>query len=49
MQRDKKRRGERLRVILLRDIGDVFVADGVPLAAISETLEALTIPSKPKQ
>ncbi len=49
MQRDKKRRGERLRVILIRDIGDVFVADGVPLAAISETLEALTIPSKPKQ
>jgi 3-dehydroquinate synthase len=42
LQRDKKRRGERLRVVLMRAIGDVFVADDVPRAALAQTLEALT-------
>jgi 3-dehydroquinate synthetase len=41
IQRDKKRRGERLRVVLMRAIGDVFVADDVPRTALAQTLEAL--------
>ncbi|MDJ0784033.1 MAG: hypothetical protein QNJ22_18845, partial [Desulfosarcinaceae bacterium] len=45
IQRDKKRRGERLRVILLRDVGDIFVAENVPLAAIQATLTALRTPA----
>jgi 3-dehydroquinate synthase len=42
MQHDKKKRGSRLRLILLKGIGDAFVAEGVPPAAISETLAAVT-------
>jgi shikimate kinase / 3-dehydroquinate synthase len=41
MRRDKKQRGGRLRFILFREIGDVFVADQVPLDEVSATLEAL--------
>jgi 3-dehydroquinate synthase len=42
MQHDKKKRGARLHLILLRDIGDTFLAEGVPPSAIAETLAALT-------
>jgi shikimate kinase / 3-dehydroquinate synthase len=42
MQRDKKKRGPRLHLILLRSVGNAFVSAGVPAAAISETLAALT-------
>jgi 3-dehydroquinate synthetase len=42
MQHDKKKRGHQMHLILLRDIGDVFVAEDVSSAAISETLAALT-------
>jgi 3-dehydroquinate synthetase len=42
VRRDKKRRGDRLRVVLMRGIGEVFVADDVPRAALTQTLEALT-------
>ena len=37
MRRDKKRRGGRLRFVLLRDVGDVFVTDDVS----SDDLEAV--------
>lgn len=38
MQHDKKRQDGHLRFVLLRGIGDVFVADDVPEAAVIETL-----------
>jgi shikimate kinase/3-dehydroquinate synthase len=41
MGTDKKRADGRLRFILLRGIGDVFVANGVPEAAVIETLTAI--------
>jgi 3-dehydroquinate synthase len=40
--RDKKRQGDRLRLVLMREIGEVFVADDVPRTALTHTLEALT-------
>jgi 3-dehydroquinate synthase len=43
IERDKKRRGERLRVVLMREIGDVFVADDVPRTAMALTLEELVV------
>jgi len=49
MQRDKKRRGERLHMVLLKDIGDVFVADGVSRSAIRETLSELSDRDRPWQ
>jgi 3-dehydroquinate synthetase len=42
MGSDKKRLGGQLRFVLLRDIGDVFVANDVPTSAVFETLEALS-------
>jgi len=42
MRRDKKAASGRIRFVLLRDIGDVFVAEEVPHSAVSETLRALT-------
>ncbi len=40
MRRDKKVLSGRLRFVLLRDVGDVFVTDEVPAAATLETLRA---------
>ena len=48
MGRDKKKKGGRLRLILMHAIGDVFVTDAVPHGAVSETLTALTLKEKPK-
>ena len=39
----KKKRAGRLRFVLLRDIGDVFVTDEVDHRAILETLQELTV------
>jgi 3-dehydroquinate synthase len=38
---DKKKRAGRLRFVLLRDIGDVFISDDVAEAAVLETLAGL--------
>ena len=38
---DKKKAAGKLRFILLRDVGDVFVADDVPETAVMETLTAV--------
>jgi 3-dehydroquinate synthase len=47
MGRDKKQKGGRLRLILMRAIGEVFVTDAVPPTAVLETLNALTMAEKP--
>lgn len=41
MGSDKKKKAGRLRLVLLRDIGDVFVTDDIPDLALHETLKAL--------
>ena len=41
MGTDKKRRGRTLRFVLIRRIGEVFVADSVPEAEISAALHAI--------
>jgi len=41
MSIDKKKKAGRLRFVLLRDIGDVFVTDKVDRAAVIETVEEL--------
>lgn len=41
MNADKKKKGGRLRFVLLRDIGDVFVTDAVPPTAVLETMREL--------
>jgi 3-dehydroquinate synthetase len=38
---DKKKAAGKLRFILLRDVGDVFMADDVPETAVMETLAAV--------
>jgi 3-dehydroquinate synthase len=43
MASDKKKKAGRLRFVLLRDIGDVFVADAVDQKAVIETVRELTI------
>ena len=40
MGTDKKKAGGRLRFILIRDVGDVFISEDVPIEAILETLSA---------
>ncbi|WP_022665789.1 3-dehydroquinate synthase [Desulfospira joergensenii] len=39
IHRDKKRKGEQLRFILIRDIGDVFIGENVPKPEVTDTLE----------
>ncbi len=41
MGTDKKRRGRALRFVLIRQVGEVFVADDVPEAAIVAALETI--------
>ena len=41
MSLDKKKKAGRLRFVLLRDIGDVFVTDAVDKKAVIETVEML--------
>jgi 3-dehydroquinate synthetase len=41
MSLDKKKKAGRLRFVLLRDVGDVFVSDAVDRAAVIETIKAL--------
>ena len=41
MGRDKKKRGNALRFILLRAIGDAFITDDAPATAVKETLRIL--------
>jgi 3-dehydroquinate synthase len=41
MGADKKRRGRTLRFVLIREIGKVFVADGVPEATVRAALEGI--------
>lgn len=41
MQSDKKRRGTRLRFVLLRDVGDPFVTDAVSMDEVTAVLEGL--------
>ena len=43
MRADKKKKAGRLRFVLLRDIGDVFVTDEVERKAVLETLKELTV------
>ena len=38
MHRDKKRQGGKLRFVLLRDIGEPFVADEIPSTALEKVL-----------
>ena len=38
---DKKKKAGKLRYVLIRDIGDVFLTDQVPEAALLATLAAL--------
>jgi 3-dehydroquinate synthetase len=40
MQRDKKRVADRLRFVLIQDVGHVMVRDDVPAALLRQTLEA---------
>jgi 3-dehydroquinate synthetase len=42
MGNDKKRVGGQLRFVLLRDIGDAFVANDVPTSAVLETLKEVS-------
>ena len=41
MHRDKKRQGGKLRFVLMRDIGDPFVADDVTPSALDKVLVSL--------
>jgi 3-dehydroquinate synthetase len=41
MRRDKKKKAGRLRFILIREVGDVFVTADVPEEAVIATLEAI--------
>ncbi|HUP18258.1 MAG TPA: bifunctional shikimate kinase/3-dehydroquinate synthase [Acidimicrobiia bacterium] len=41
MQKDKKRRGSQLRFVLLRDVGDPFVADDISELEVLEVLEGM--------
>jgi hypothetical protein len=41
MQKDKKRRGSQLRFVLLRDVGDPFVADDINELEVLEVLEGM--------
>ena len=41
MHRDKKRQGGKLRFVLMRDIGEPFVADDVPSATVEKVLAGL--------
>ncbi len=41
MQHDKKRRDGQMWYVLLRDVGDVFVASDVPEVAVKETLKTV--------
>jgi 3-dehydroquinate synthetase len=41
MRRDKKRRGGRLRFVLLRDIGDPIVTDEIDTDEVVAVLESL--------
>lgn len=41
MSGDKKKKGGKLRYVLLKDIGDVFITDDVPESAVLETLTKL--------
>jgi len=43
MASDKKKKAGRLRFVLIRDIGDVFVRDDVPPAAVMAALEAVQV------
>lgn len=43
MSSDKKKKTGRLRFVLLRDIGEVFVTDDVTKKAVLETIEELTL------
>ena len=43
MGSDKKRQAGRLRFVLLRDVGDVFVRDDVPAAAVMDVLRKMTV------
>lgn len=42
MHRDKKKKAGRLRFVLFRDIGDVFLSEDVPPERVRETLTELT-------
>jgi 3-dehydroquinate synthetase len=42
MGSDKKKMAGKLRYVLLRDVGDVFVTDDVPEDAVLNTLAALS-------
>jgi len=46
MNADKKKKGGRLRFVLLRDIGDVFVTGAVPPTAVLETMRELCSPTE---
>ncbi|CUS03828.2 Shikimate kinase/3-dehydroquinate synthase [Candidatus Promineifilum breve] len=41
MGSDKKKKAGQLRFVLIRDVGDVFLRDGVPAAAVLAALEAV--------
>ena len=43
MSADKKKKAGRLRFVLLREIGDVFVTDEVDQKAVLETLKELAV------
>ena len=43
MGSDKKKKGGRLRFVLIHDVGDVFVRDDVPEAAVVAALEAVRV------
>lgn len=43
IHRDKKRSGDRLHFVLMRDVGDVFIEEGVSQATVVETLEEITV------
>jgi 3-dehydroquinate synthase len=41
MRRDKKRHGDRLRLILLRDVGDPLISDDVSADTVADVLTTL--------
>jgi 3-dehydroquinate synthetase len=43
MGSDKKKKAGQLRFVLIRDVGDVFLRDGVPAAAVLAALEAVRV------
>ena len=45
MGTDKKRKEGRVRFVIMREVGDVFINDKVPETAVRETLQEVVLPA----